>query len=123
MRFSVVIPARYSSQRLPGKPLADLGGKPLILHACASAQASGADQVIVATDDERIREVCAKAGVQTVMTAAHHASGTDRIAEVAQVQGWDDDERVVNLQGDEPMMPPINIRQTAQLLESGADMS
>ncbi|HEX2667901.1 MAG TPA: 3-deoxy-manno-octulosonate cytidylyltransferase [Gammaproteobacteria bacterium] len=123
MRFTVVIPARYAAQRLPGKPLADLAGKPLILHACDSARRSGAAEVIVATDDERIRAACAAAGVAAEMTAASHASGTDRIAEVAARRGWDDDALVVNLQGDEPMMPPGCIEQTAKLLESGADMS
>jgi 3-deoxy-manno-octulosonate cytidylyltransferase (CMP-KDO synthetase) len=123
MRFSVVLPARYASQRLPGKPLADLGGKPLILHACDCAKRSGAAQVIVATDDARIQQVCEQAGIEVQMTAAGHISGTDRIAEVAQRLDWDEDELVVNLQGDEPMMPPANIEQTARLLESGADMS
>jgi 3-deoxy-manno-octulosonate cytidylyltransferase (CMP-KDO synthetase) len=123
MRFSVVLPARYASQRLPGKPLADLGGKPLILHACDCAKRSGAAQVIVATDDPRIQQVCEQAGIEVQMTAAGHISGTDRIAEVAQRLDWDEDELVVNLQGDEPMMPPANIEQTARLLESGADMS
>lgn len=122
MAFRVVIPARYASQRLPGKPLADLNGKPLILHACECAHESGALEVIVATDDARIREACEKGGFAAVMTAASHASGTDRIAEVAEKQGWGDDELVVNLQGDEPMMPPANIEQTAALL-AGADMS
>lgn len=123
MRFSVVLPARYASQRLPGKPLADLAGKPLILHACDSAKRSGAAQVIVATDDARIRQVCEEAGLEVQMTAAGHASGTDRIAEVAERLAWEDHELVVNLQGDEPMMPPECIEQTARLLESGADMS
>lgn len=123
MRFSVVLPARYASQRLPGKPLADIAGKPLILHACDSAKRSGAARVIVATDDARIQETCEKAGIQVQMTAASHTSGTDRIAEVAMRLDWDDEELVVNLQGDEPMMPPVCIEQTARLLESGADMS
>lgn len=123
MRFSVVLPARYASQRLPGKPLADLNGRPLILHACDCAKSSGAARVIVATDDARIQQVCEKAGIEVQMTAADHASGTDRIAEVAERLDWEDDELVVNLQGDEPMMPPECIEQTAQLLESGADMS
>ena len=123
MRFSVVLPARYASQRLPGKPLAVLAGKPLILHACDCARRSGAARVIVATDDARIRETCEKGGVEVQMTATSHASGTDRIAEVAARLDWDDDELVVNLQGDEPMMPPADIEQAARLLESGADMS
>jgi 3-deoxy-manno-octulosonate cytidylyltransferase (CMP-KDO synthetase) len=123
MRFSVVLPARHASQRLPGKPLLDLDGKPLILHACDCAKRSGAARVIVATDDVRIQRICEQAGIEVQMTAVHHASGTDRIAEVAARLDWDDDELVVNLQGDEPMMPPACIEQTARLLESGADMS
>lgn len=116
MRFTVVIPARYASQRLPGKPLADLDGKPLILHVCERAQGSGAAQVIVATDDERVRSACAAAGVDVQMTGTHHASGTDRLAEVAELRGWDDADIIVNLQGDEPLVPPANIEQTAALL-------
>ncbi|HEV2321291.1 MAG TPA: 3-deoxy-manno-octulosonate cytidylyltransferase [Gammaproteobacteria bacterium] len=116
MRFTVVIPARYASQRLPGKPLADLDGKPLILHVCERAQGSGAAQVVVATDDERVRSVCAAAGVDVQMTGAHHVSGTDRLAEVAERRRWDDAEIIVNLQGDEPLVPPANIEQTAALL-------
>jgi len=123
MRFTVVIPARFAAQRLPGKPLADLAGRPLILHACDCAQRSGASRVIVATDDVRIQEACQQAGVEAQMTAANHASGTDRIAEVAERLDLDDEELVVNLQGDEPMMPPANIEQVAGLLAAGSDMS
>lgn len=123
MRFTVVIPARYASQRLPGKPLVDLNGRPLLLHACEAAGMSGAAEVVVATDDERICKACTAAGVAVEMTLAGHQSGTDRIAEVAVRRAWDDDLLVVNLQGDEPMMPPENIEQAARLLESGADMS
>ncbi|HEY3860081.1 MAG TPA: 3-deoxy-manno-octulosonate cytidylyltransferase [Gammaproteobacteria bacterium] len=123
MRFTVVIPARYASQRLPGKPLAELAGKPMLLHACDCAKRSGAARVIVATDDARIQQACEKAGIEVQMTAASHASGTDRIAEVVERLGFDDEELVVNLQGDEPMMPPANIEQVARLLESDADMS
>ncbi|HEY4128717.1 MAG TPA: 3-deoxy-manno-octulosonate cytidylyltransferase [Gammaproteobacteria bacterium] len=123
MRFTVVIPARYASQRLPGKPLADINGRPLLLHTCDCAKRSGAARVIVATDDARIQQACVKAGIEVQMTAASHASGTDRIAEVAERVGLDDQELVVNLQGDEPMMPPLNIEQVARLLESGSDMS
>lgn len=121
MHFRVVIPARYASQRLPGKPLAELDGKPLILHACDCARRSGAAQVIVATDDTRIQQACAAAGVEAQMTSASHVSGTDRIAEVAGRLGWDDDQLVVNLQGDEPMMPPADIEQTAALLVAHPD--
>jgi 3-deoxy-manno-octulosonate cytidylyltransferase (CMP-KDO synthetase) len=121
MRFTVVIPARYAAQRLPGKPLADLHGRPLILHVCERAKASGATQVIVATDDERVRAACAAAGVDVQMTDARHASGTDRIAEVAERRGWREDEIIVNLQGDEPLMPPGDIEQAAALLHGRAD--
>jgi 3-deoxy-manno-octulosonate cytidylyltransferase (CMP-KDO synthetase) len=123
MRFNVIIPARFAAQRLPGKPLADLNGKPLILHACDCAKKSGAARVIVATDDARIQQACQQAGVEAQMTAAGHASGTDRIAEVVERLELDDDELVVNLQGDEPMMPPSNIEQAAALLVAGSDMS
>ena len=121
MRFMVVIPARYAAQRLPGKPLADLHGRPLILHVCDRAASSGAAQVIVATDDERVRAACAAAGIEVQMTAAQHASGTDRIAEVAERRGWREDEVIVNLQGDEPLMPPADIEQAAALLYGRAD--
>ena len=116
MRFTVVIPARYASQRLPGKPLAELHGRPLILHVCDRARSSGAVEIVVATDDERVRKVCTDAGVDVQMTRVNHASGTDRIAEVAVIRGWKDDEVIVNLQGDEPLMPPADIEQTAALL-------
>lgn len=125
MRFIVVIPARYAAQRLPGKPLVDLHGRPLIVHVCQRAQSSGAAQVIVATDDERVRAACAAAGVDVQMTSAQHASGTDRIAEVATQRGWSDEEIIVNLQGDEPLMPPADIEQAASLLHghASADIS
>ena len=123
MRFRVVIPSRYGAQRLPGKPLADLGGKPLVLHVCDRARESGASDVLVATDDARIHDACQAAGISVEMTSPHHASGTDRIAEVATRRGWGDDELVVNLQGDEPLMPAADVEQAARLLESGADMS
>jgi len=118
MRFTVVIPARYGSQRLPGKPLALIHGRPLILHVCDRARESGAAEVIVATDDARVREACVSAGLKVEMTSASHASGTDRIAEVAARLGWDDEALVVNLQGDEPLMPATDIEQVAALLAS-----
>ena len=123
MRFRVVIPSRYGAQRLPGKPLADIGGRPLVLHVCDRAKESGAAEVLVATDDARIRDACQGDGFSVELTSPNHASGTDRIAEVATRRGWDDDDIVVNLQGDEPLMPSTNIEQVARLLESGADMS
>lgn len=121
MRFRVIIPARYASQRLPGKPLADIHGRPLILHVCDRASESGAQQVLVATDDARVQAVCAQAGVEAVMTRAGHASGTDRIAEVVQRLNFADDDVIVNLQGDEPLMPATDIEQVAALLNSHQD--
>lgn len=117
MRFAVVIPARMGSTRLPGKPLAELLGKPLVLHVAERARASGAERVLVATDDERICAACVAAGVEARLTGAHHVSGTDRIAEVSEQCGWDASDIVVNLQGDEPLMPPATIRQVAALLD------
>ena len=114
--FRVAIPARHASTRLPGKPLALLAGTPMILHVHRLAMQTGAREVVVATDDERIRAVCAAAGADVEMTAPDHASGTDRIAEVAARRSWADDSIVVNLQGDEPLMPPALIGQAAALL-------
>lgn len=121
MRFTVLIPARMASQRLPGKPLVDLLGKPLILHTCEQARDSGAEQVLVATDDPRILDVCKSAGFRAELTSTEHASGTDRIAEVVTKLGWNDAEIVVNLQCDEPLMPAANIQQVAQLLDARED--
>ncbi|HEX9708011.1 MAG TPA: 3-deoxy-manno-octulosonate cytidylyltransferase [Steroidobacteraceae bacterium] len=114
--FRVVIPARHASTRLPGKPLALIAGMPMILYVHRLALRSGASEVIVATDDERIRAVCAAAGADVEMTARDHASGTDRIAELAALRGWPEDAIVVNVQGDEPMLPPALIGQAAALL-------
>lgn len=114
--FRVVIPARHGSSRLPGKPLRLLGGTPMVLHVHRLALRSGASEVIVATDDEGIRAACAAAGAIVEMTSHRHASGTDRIAEVAARRGWTDDEIVVNVQGDEPLLPPALIGQAAALL-------
>lgn len=114
--FRVVIPARHASTRLPGKPLAPLAGSPMILHVHRLAVRSGALEVVVATDDERIREVCSRAGADAEMTDVAHASGTDRIAELARRRGWADEAIVVNVQADEPMLPPELIGQAAALL-------
>ncbi len=111
--FKVVIPARYGSTRLPGKPLLDLGGKPMIQRVVERALASAAEEVVVATDDRRIREVCQAMGVEAVVTDAGHRTGTDRIAEVIAQRGWDDATVIVNLQGDEPCMPSALIDQVA----------
>lgn len=112
--FNVVIPARFGSTRLPGKPLRTIAGKPMILHVCDRAKEAGAEKVIVATDDERIQKVVADAGIDVVMTREDHNSGTERIAEVAISQNWDDSRIVVNLQGDEPLIPPELIRIAAE---------
>jgi 3-deoxy-manno-octulosonate cytidylyltransferase (CMP-KDO synthetase) len=115
--FKVVIPARFASVRLPGKPLADIHGKPMIVWVYEAARRSRATDVIVATDDERIAAACRAAGVRVELTAANHASGTDRIAELATRFTWPDDDIVVNVQGDEPLLPPRLVDQVAGLLE------
>jgi len=125
MSFKVVIPARYASTRLPAKPLADLGGRPMIQWVIDAAASSAADEVLVATDDARIAAVCVHARAPgrslAVMTRADHASGTDRIAEVAALRGWDERTIVVNVQGDEPQLPGVLIDQVAGLLQQHAD--
>ena len=120
--FIVAIPARHASTRLPGKPLAPLGGRPLVLHVAERALAAGAREVWVATDDARIAAALDGSGVRVAMTSAAHASGSDRLAECADIAGWDDDAIVVNLQGDEPFAPAAGIRAVAQALAgSGAE--
>ncbi len=114
--FRVVIPARHASTRLPGKPLALIAGLPMILHVQRLAMQSGAAEVIVATDDARIGDTCRAAGADVEMTATEHPSGTDRIAEVATRRGWPPESIVVNVQGDEPLLPPTLIAQAAALL-------
>jgi len=123
--FRVVIPARYDSVRLPGKALREIAGKPMVQWVHERACAAGAAEVLVATDDARIQEAARRFGAQALMTAATHASGTDRIAELAGARGWPQRDIVVNLQGDEPLMPPALIAQVAQLLDSvpGADIA
>ncbi len=106
MNFKVVIPARWGSTRLPGKPLLDLAGRPLLAWVWDIARESGATQVVIATDDLRIRDAAQGFGAEVCMTSADHPSGTDRIHEVASALAWGDDELVVNLQGDEPLVPP-----------------
>lgn len=115
-RFKVVIPARYGSTRLPGKPLLPIGGRPLLQHVVERARASGADEVVVATDDRRIADACAGFGADAQLTGKGHRSGSERIAEVIDQRGWSDDVIVVNLQGDEPCMPPVLIDQVASNL-------
>lgn len=116
--FRIVIPARYASTRLPGKPLRLLAGRTLIERVYRRANAAGAAEVVVATDDERIAAACRAFGADVVMTAAAHPSGTDRLAEVVALRGWRDDAIVVNVQGDEPLLPPGNVAQVASLLEA-----
>ncbi len=114
MGFKVVIPARYAASRLPGKPLRAMAGKPLIQHVYERARESGAETVIIATDDARIVAAAAEFGARALLTEEAHQCGSERIAEVAESQGWDDEVVVVNLQGDEPFMPAALIRQAAQ---------
>lgn len=117
MSFRVVIPARYGSVRLPGKALVEIGGQALIAHVIARAADSGAAEIVVATDDERIAGVARRAGAVVVMTRADHACGTDRIAEAVATRAYDDEVIVVNLQGDEPLMPGEVIRQVGRALD------
>jgi 3-deoxy-manno-octulosonate cytidylyltransferase (CMP-KDO synthetase) len=119
--YRVVIPARFGSTRLPGKPLLALAGRPMIQWVYERARRSGAQQVIVATDDERIARVARDFGATVCMTAASHLSGTDRIAEVALRAGWGGREVVVNVQGDEPLLPEALVDQVAALLEASPD--
>ncbi len=117
----VIIPVRYASTRLPGKPLADICGKPLIQRVYECAQQSGAGAVTVATDDEHIRKAAEAFGAPVCMTSTSHRSGTERIAEAVKQLGLADDEIVVNLQGDEPLMPPELIDQVAETLRLHGD--
>ena len=118
MQFKVVIPARYASTRLPGKPLADIHGKPMVVRVVELALASGADDVWVATDHAEVAEVVQTRGYNALMTSSDHASGTDRIAEVVQTLHWPDDSIVVNIQGDEPLLDPRLIADVAESLSS-----
>ena len=118
----IVIPARFKSTRLPGKPLLDIHGKPMILWVAEKAQAAHfADDMCIATDDERIAKVCMDAGYEVVMTSADHASGTDRLAEVATIKGWAEHDIIINMQGDEPLVPPLLLQQVKDLLVKDDD--
>ena len=114
--FTVVIPARFGSSRLPGKPLADIGGKPMVQHVYERACESRSERVIIATDDERIFKVSKDFGAEVCMTLANHPSGTDRLQEVARLYEMGDNEVVVNVQGDEPLIPATVINQVAENL-------
>jgi 3-deoxy-manno-octulosonate cytidylyltransferase (CMP-KDO synthetase) len=118
--FIVAIPARFASTRLPGKPLLPIAGEPMIVHVARLALEAGASEVVVATDDERIRAALENTGVRIVMTRGDHASGSDRLAECARRLGWPDETIVVNLQGDEPLAPPSGIRAVANVLAEGS---
>lgn len=118
MSFVVVIPARYGSTRLPAKPLREIAGKPLVQHVYECAKRSQADRIIIATDDDRIRAVAEKFGAEVCMTKASHATGSDRLAEVIAMENIADDTVVVNLQGDEPLMPSAVIDQVAANLSA-----
>jgi 3-deoxy-manno-octulosonate cytidylyltransferase (CMP-KDO synthetase) len=119
--FTVVIPARYTSTRLPGKPLADIAGKPMVVHVAERAQRAGAERVVVATDDERIKAAVEAHGIAACLTRADHPTGTDRLAEAARLLELADDAIVVNVQGDEPLLPPALIRAVAELLAAHPD--
>ncbi len=116
MSFVVIIPARYASTRLPGKPLVDINGKPMIVHVLERARESGAERIIVATDHEDVARAVEAAGGEVCMTRADHQSGTERLAEVVEKCAFSDDTVIVNVQGDEPMIPATIIRQVADNL-------
>ena len=122
--FRIVIPARYASERLPGKPLRLIHGKTMIEWVYRAAQQADASEIVVATDDQRICDEVEAFGGHACMTSNSHRSGTDRILEVTRTLGWSDDSIVVNLQGDEPLMPAVNLVQVAaNLVTSGCDMA
>ena len=113
MKFTAIIPARFASTRLPGKPLLDISGQPMVQRVHQRAVESGAQRVVIATDDERIRDAAREFGAEVCMTSVHHPSGTDRLQEVVSKLRLHEDEIVVNVQGDEPLIPPAAIRQVA----------
>ncbi|MEK6805685.1 MAG: 3-deoxy-manno-octulosonate cytidylyltransferase [Pseudomonadota bacterium] len=123
--FHVVIPARLGSTRLPRKILREIAGKPLLQHVWESVRDSGAQETVIAADAAAVVEVCRRFGADAVLTSEKHQSGSDRVNEVAQSRGWADDAVVVNVQGDEPLMPPALVQQAAQLLaqDREADLS
>ncbi len=120
MSFKVVVPARYASTRLPGKPLADIGGRPMVVRVVEAARRSGAEAVWVATDDRRVYDAVTGHGYPATMTRADHCSGTDRLGEVVDALGWSDNDIVVNVQGDEPLIEPALIDAVAAALAADA---
>lgn len=120
-RFHVVIPSRYGSSRLPGKPLADIGGKPMIVRVVEQVRRSAVDQIVVATDDQRIVDVVVAAGYAAELTSTAHRSGSDRVMEVVNKLGWTDEAIVINVQGDEPLIPPAVIDQVAEMLHDQSE--
>lgn len=123
MKFTVIIPARLASTRLPGKPLADLGGKPMVVRVAERAAESGASRIVVATDHADIAAACAAHGIEVCMTHVDHPSGTDRIAEVARALNLAPDEVVVNLQGDEPLIEPALLAACASRIAGDTPMA
>ena len=123
MTFCVLIPARMASSRLPDKPLADIGGLPMVVRVAQRALQSGASRVVVAADDTRITSACTQHGIETVLTRSDHPSGSDRLAEACEALGLQDDDIVVNVQGDEPLIDPASIDAVAQLLAQRPDCS
>ncbi|MDR0805572.1 MAG: 3-deoxy-manno-octulosonate cytidylyltransferase [Enterobacteriaceae bacterium] len=124
MSFIAIIPARFASSRLPGKPLADIAGKPMVVHVMERAKASGASRVIVATDHLDVKTAVEAAGGEVCLTSPDHNSGTERLAEVIDHYQFSDDEIIVNIQGDEPLIPPVIVRQVAEnLANSDAGMA
>ena len=121
MSYTVLIPARLASTRLPDKPLADIGGLPMVVRVAQRAALSGAQQVVVATDSERILAACQQHGTRAVLTRADHPTGSDRLAEACQLLGLDGDDRIVNVQGDEPLIDPALIDACAELLVQRPD--
>jgi 3-deoxy-manno-octulosonate cytidylyltransferase (CMP-KDO synthetase) len=121
MAFSVLIPARMASSRLPGKPLADIDGLPMVVRVARQAARSQARRVVVATDDVRIIDACTRHDVDAVLTRADHPSGSDRLAEACEQLGWDGDDAVLNVQGDEPLIAPELIDACARLLDERRD--
>ena len=110
MAFKVVIPARYNSTRLPGKPLIEIGGIPMVIHVARKAKMSGADEVVIATDDKKIIDVVSNYDFEALLTRDSHVSGTDRVLEVVDSKKWSDNELIVNVQGDEPLIDPNLIK-------------